>query len=125
MYPHMTDTAHPNNDRFSQCSIMDIRTVLQERVQHCFTGITGLHCLSLFPTFVSPRQSYIFHNQPLLSFIIPDGNSYCGNKVVENGEQCDCGEPGDECDHYDPCCTAKNNDLVIEGCVLKPSAQCR
>ncbi|XP_076769876.1 disintegrin and metalloproteinase domain-containing protein 26A-like [Arvicanthis niloticus] len=38
----------------------------------------------------------------------------CGNNLVEEGEQCDCGS-SESCS-TDPCCS--------EGCVLKPGAQC-
>nr|XP_034376437.1 disintegrin and metalloproteinase domain-containing protein 26A-like [Arvicanthis niloticus] len=38
----------------------------------------------------------------------------CGNNLVEEGEQCDCGS-SKSCSK-DPCCS--------EGCVLKPGAQC-
>ncbi|XP_053240664.1 disintegrin and metalloproteinase domain-containing protein 20-like [Podarcis raffonei] len=40
--------------------------------------------------------------------------AYCGNEVVEDGEECDCGSP-DQC-KLDPCCQSN--------CMLSPSAAC-
>ena len=51
-----------------------------------------------------------------------DGSSYCGNQIVETGEQCDCGEKS-VCHKRDPCCVAKDDD--IPGCSLQLTAQCR
>ncbi|XP_073247149.1 uncharacterized protein [Porites lutea] len=43
-------------------------------------------------------------------------NSYCGNGIREDGEECDCGTP-EICLAKDPCCEPHN-------CVLKKDAQC-
>ncbi|XP_022804380.1 zinc metalloproteinase-disintegrin-like kaouthiagin-like [Stylophora pistillata] len=43
-------------------------------------------------------------------------NSYCGNGIREEGEECDCGTP-EMCKASDPCCEPKN-------CVLKEESQC-
>ncbi|KJE97038.1 hypothetical protein CAOG_07524 [Capsaspora owczarzaki ATCC 30864] len=41
----------------------------------------------------------------------------CGNRIVEAGEQCDCGSLSvSECQAYDPCCNP--------GCTLKSGAMC-
>ena len=53
-----------------------------------------------------------------------DGRSYCGNEMIETGEQCDCGAKAD-CHMRDPCCVAKDEELGIRGCSLKSTAQCR
>ena len=48
-----------------------------------------------------------------------ENNAFCGNQIVEEGEECDCGssDTGD-CDEVDPCCKPGE-------CELKESAQCR
>lgn len=43
-------------------------------------------------------------------------NSYCGNGIREEGEECDCGTP-EICKTKDPCCEPHN-------CILKKEAQC-
>ncbi|XP_067036374.1 zinc metalloproteinase-disintegrin-like NaMP [Acropora muricata] len=43
-------------------------------------------------------------------------NSYCGNGIREEGEECDCGTP-EICKAKDHCCEPHN-------CVLKESSQC-
>ncbi|XP_062824150.1 disintegrin and metalloproteinase domain-containing protein 21-like [Anolis carolinensis] len=65
----------------------------------------------------SYRDYFKFRNHQCL--LIPPGEvlhrfTYCGNKVVEDGEQCDCGKE-DECES-DPCCQSN--------CVLRPGATC-
>ncbi|CAB3988340.1 disintegrin and metallo ase domain-containing 10-like [Paramuricea clavata] len=90
MYEHSSDAAHPNNDKFSQCSVNDMRKMLQARAHECFT----------------------------------DGSSYCGNEIIETGEQCDCGDRTG-CHIRDPCCVAKDDWLLnIRRCRLKSTAQC-
>ena len=43
----------------------------------------------------------------------------CGNGIVEEGEECDCGSSdAAECFLNDPCCTPGN-------CTLKAGADCR
>ncbi|XP_028406843.1 disintegrin and metalloproteinase domain-containing protein 10-like [Dendronephthya gigantea] len=44
-----------------------------------------------------------------------DGTSYCGNEIIEPGEDCDCGDHYN-CKSRDPCCS--------ESCVLQFPAQC-
>jgi hypothetical protein len=54
-----------------------------------------------------------------------DGSSYCGNEIIETGEQCDCGDRT-SCHIRDPCCVAKDDWLLdIRRCRLKSTAQCR
>ncbi|XP_068693194.1 disintegrin and metalloproteinase domain-containing protein 10-like [Montipora capricornis] len=49
--------------------------------------------------------------------------SYCGNRIIEEGEECDCGKP-DECDYVDKCCVARNDSLGIPGCTVREGKQC-
>ncbi|KAL1772755.1 disintegrin and metalloproteinase domain-containing protein 26A-like [Sigmodon hispidus] len=46
--------------------------------------------------------------------VVKASHTLCGNSLVEEGEQCDCGS-SDSCQH-DPCCS--------ENCVFKPGVQC-
>ncbi|XP_060239198.1 disintegrin and metalloproteinase domain-containing protein 26A-like [Meriones unguiculatus] len=74
------------SDRFSNCSYNEM-----------FTAIGRRSCL---------------YNIPDLLVIAK--NQTCGNNLVEEGEQCDCGTP--ESCQSDPCCS--------EDCIFKPGAQC-
>lgn len=65
----------------------------------------------------------------LTKFIVFLG-AFCGNKIVEAGEECDCGYDDDEC--VDKCCyprqvseldKIKNN--TAKGCSRKYETQCR
>jgi len=56
--------------------------------------------------------------------------AFCGNKIVEAGEECDCGYDDDEC--VDKCCYPKQvSDLdkikneTAKGCNRKYGTQCR
>ena len=53
-----------------------------------------------------------------------NNGSYCGNKIVEEGEECDCGRP-EECDDEDRCCVARDDARGIPGCTVRPGRQCR
>ncbi|XP_065440785.1 disintegrin and metalloproteinase domain-containing protein 18 isoform X1 [Chrysemys picta bellii] len=74
---------------FSSCSIRDFKSFIKHR---------GGDCLS---------------NRPYLNTSYKRA-SVCGNRIVERGEQCDCGS-AQEC-AKDKCCTNK--------CRLKPRAKC-
>ena len=51
--------------------------------------------------------------------LIDPSGAECGNGIIEDGEQCDCGETQDQtaCYMNDPCC--------LVNCTLKPGANCR
>ena len=53
-----------------------------------------------------------------------NSGSYCGNKIVEEGEDCDCGRP-EECLEVDKCCVARDDALNIPGCTVRQGKQCR
>ena len=46
----------------------------------------------------------------------------CGNKVVEKGEECDCGYAEDESCKKDICCEGRNGN---NGCTRLPGKACR
>ncbi|KAK3729603.1 hypothetical protein QZH41_016167, partial [Actinostola sp. cb2023] len=48
---------------------------------------------------------------------------YCGNKVVEKGEECDCGMP-EECERVDSCCNPGNMTSGVSSCKVKDGYQC-
>ncbi|KAK5617480.1 hypothetical protein CRENBAI_005517 [Crenichthys baileyi] len=81
-------TGHPFPRVFSRCSKRDLDSYFQKG---------GGMCL---------------YNMPNMKDLV--GGKKCGNGFVEDGEECDCGEP-DECTN--DCCNANN-------CTLKEGAQC-
>ena len=58
-------------------------------------------------------------NTHLICEILATGAAICGNQVVEEGEQCDCGFKDDCAD--DKCC---NDAESKDGCKLKAGVQC-
>lgn len=56
--------------------------------------------------------------------------AFCGNKIVEAGEECDCGYDDDEC--VDKCCYPRQvseldkiKNETAKGCSRKIGTQCR
>lgn len=54
----------------------------------------------------------------------------CGNMVVEEGEQCDCGYDDDESCRQDRCCQGRTSSTPpgsnnADGCKLLPGKTCR
>ncbi|XP_044132952.1 disintegrin and metalloproteinase domain-containing protein 9-like [Bufo gargarizans] len=78
-----------NSKSFSDCSLMEFQNFIMR---------TGALCLLTHPNM-----------KPLVD------PSLCGNRVLDNGESCDCGTEV-EC-KKDPCCEYKT-------CTLKPDARC-
>ncbi|XP_064595788.1 disintegrin and metalloproteinase domain-containing protein 10-like [Liolophura sinensis] len=92
MYARATSGDRPNNERFSSCSIESMGPVIDAR------GRNSNGCFTAYT------------------------DSMCGNKVVEEGEECDCGWD-DEC--TEQCCNPQSSDSSgPKGCTLKPSAAC-
>ncbi|XP_053314027.1 disintegrin and metalloproteinase domain-containing protein 33-like [Spea bombifrons] len=81
-------TGHPFPRKFSSCSQRQLRSYFQKGGGMCLFNMPNTKDL------VAGRK--------------------CGNGFLEDGEECDCGEP-EECTN--PCCNANN-------CTLKAGAQC-
>ena len=55
----------------------------------------------------------------LISFLKIDSASFCGNQIVEEEEDCDCGSNDEtECNMVDRCCMPGE-------CTLRNSSACR
>ncbi|XP_064493903.1 disintegrin and metalloproteinase domain-containing protein 32-like isoform X3 [Pseudopipra pipra] len=67
-----------------------------------------------FETFLKQGRGVCLFTRPRLRPLSPRSGAFCGNGVVEPGEQCDCGAP-QQCLH-DKCCTWR--------CQLMPKARC-
>ncbi|XP_051038191.1 disintegrin and metalloproteinase domain-containing protein 26A-like [Phodopus roborovskii] len=80
--------AKSNSHRFSNCSY-----------EKLFSTVTQRTCLYSFPDEASSITTNL---------------TWCGNYIVEDGEQCDCG-PSESCQR-DPCCR--------KDCAFKPGAEC-
>ncbi|XP_075550180.1 disintegrin and metalloproteinase domain-containing protein 10-like [Dermacentor variabilis] len=75
--------------------------------------------------------SYVWTNRDLgegtlgLAYIaIPNAHqdSFCGNNVREDKEECDCGYEEHDC--RDQCCFARKNSVGAPGCTLRPNKLC-
>ncbi|XP_037068554.1 disintegrin and metalloproteinase domain-containing protein 10-like [Pollicipes pollicipes] len=101
MYPYSVSGYDPNNSRFSPCSHRLISRVLDIIAEG------------------KRRQCFIS--------TVP---SYCGNRVREPGEECDCGFSADICS--DRCCyprlltdADRDANRSAAGCARRADTQCR
>lgn len=92
MYHRSNSGAYPNNRLISQCSLD-----MMGNVMHALVKNSNKFCFKEF-------------NGPL-----------CGNGVLEEGEECDCGFKED-CD--EDCCFSASEDDESKRCHLKPDAAC-
>ncbi|XP_068082723.1 disintegrin and metalloproteinase domain-containing protein 10 isoform X2 [Anabrus simplex] len=100
MFASATSGDRPNNSKFSNCSIGNISNVLDA----------------------------IEENKKRNCFTASEG-AFCGNKIVEVGEECDCGYDDDEC--TDKCCyprqvseADRNLNASAKGCYRRSHTQC-
>ncbi|XP_012283024.1 disintegrin and metalloproteinase domain-containing protein 10 isoform X2 [Orussus abietinus] len=100
MFASATSGDRPNNSKFSKCSIGNISNVLDA----------------------------IEDNKKRNCFTA-SADAFCGNKIVEAGEECDCGYDDDEC--VDKCCYPlqvseldKIRNDTAKGCHRKNGTQC-
>lgn len=100
MFASATSGDRPNNSKFSSCSVRNISNVLDA----------------------------IEDNKKRNCFLASEG-AFCGNKIVEIGEECDCGFNDEECS--DRCCYPRvigEVDLGLnstaKGCTRKARTQC-
>lgn len=84
MYSSATSGERPNNNKFSPCSIRNISSVLQA-------------------VFGSEGKENCFQE---------DDGPFCGNKIVEEGEECDCGYDQKEC--TEQCCYPREVEPYLE-----------
>lgn len=100
MFSSATSGDRPNNSKFSQCSIRNISNVLDA----------------------------IDDQKKRNCFKISEG-AFCGNKIVEIGEECDCGFNDEEC--RDRCCYPRivseydlSTNQSAKGCSRRAKTQC-
>ncbi|XP_023703400.1 disintegrin and metalloproteinase domain-containing protein 10 isoform X2 [Cryptotermes secundus] len=100
MFASATSGDRPNNSKFSSCSIGNISNVLDA----------------------------IEDNKKRNCFTVSEG-AFCGNKIVEAGEECDCGYDEEEC--TDKCCYPRllsekdrPRNSTASSCTRKANAQC-
>nr|CAG4641525.1 EOG090X02I4 [Eurycercus lamellatus] len=100
MFASATSGERPNNSRFSNCSVGNISSVLD--------------------AIEDGKKKNCFTDWK---------GAFCGNKIVEDGEECDCGYADDECE--EKCCYPrvvsdfdKANDPSAQGCKRRPGKQC-
>lgn len=80
MYSSATSGERQNNNKFSECSVNNISTVLHA----------------------------VFNNEGKANCFQEDNGPFCGNKIVEENEECDCGYDSREC--TEECCYPRNVD---------------
>ncbi|XP_077484519.1 disintegrin and metalloproteinase domain-containing protein 10-like [Amblyomma americanum] len=95
MFPSAAPAKKPNNDKFSPCSLESIRSVLVPMIAGD-----------------SPRENCF----------LADSGPICGNGVVEEGEECDCGIHDSDC--TEQCCHARHNAAGAPACTLRVGADC-
>uniref|UniRef100_A0A0A9WUF9 ADAM10 endopeptidase n=3 Tax=Lygus hesperus TaxID=30085 RepID=A0A0A9WUF9_LYGHE len=100
MFASATSGDRPNNSKFSSCSIGNISMVLDA-----------------------------IEDEKKWNCFEASAGAFCGNKIVEDGEECACGYDGDECN--DKCCYPrlvsdldKARNSSAKGCSRRANTQC-
>ncbi|XP_053204127.1 disintegrin and metalloproteinase domain-containing protein 10-like [Panonychus citri] len=83
MYSSATSGERANNNKFSPCSVRNISAVL----------------------------TAVFHQEGKENCFEIDNGAFCGNKIVEEGEECDCGYDVKEC--TEQCCYPREYDVFL------------
>ncbi|XP_074837667.1 disintegrin and metalloproteinase domain-containing protein 32-like [Carettochelys insculpta] len=101
-------------DHSRDCQCSGSICIMNTKAVH-FNGVKAFSSCSIrdFKSFIKYRGGDCLSNRPYLNLTYKRA-SVCGNRIVERGEQCDCGS-AQEC-AKDKCCTNR--------CRLKPGAQC-
>ncbi|KAI2811698.1 Disintegrin and metalloproteinase domain-containing protein 10 [Blomia tropicalis] len=100
MYSSATSGERQNNNKFSHCSVNNISSVLHA----------------------------VFSNEGKENCFQEDNGPFCGNKIVEEGEECDCGYDSRECN--EDCCYPRNvdefklRDPYAQPCRRRPGSYC-
>lgn len=84
MYSSATSGERSNNNKFSSCSIRNISSVLHS----ILSADSKDNCFEV------------------------DNGPFCGNKIVEEGEECDCGYNAQEC--TEQCCVPRELSIDID-----------
>uniref|UniRef100_A0A8C0IT94 ADAM metallopeptidase domain 32 n=1 Tax=Chelonoidis abingdonii TaxID=106734 RepID=A0A8C0IT94_CHEAB len=101
-------------DDSRDCQCLGYTCIMHTKAVHS-SGVKAFSSCSIrdFRSFIKHRGGDCLSNRPYLNTSYKRA-SVCGNRIVERGEQCDCGS-AQEC-AKDKCCTNK--------CRLKPRAKC-
>lgn len=131
MFASATSGDRPNNSKFSECSIRNISSVLDAIIHdnkkvNCFIGKGFCFCaLKLAQPFRTGSLNNIF----VMYYLLATNGTFCGNKIVEEGEECDCGFTYEECE--ESCCYPRqvneddrHRNSVAAGCRRKPHTRC-
>ncbi len=113
MYRRATTGLEENNNKFSNCSLEKMGPVVIS-IKNQLLG--KINCLTGF------RNKQIFKKKKRFFWIECSQIGYCGNRNVEDNEECDCGFIS-EC--TDDCCYPAGGSDPKLGCKLKPGARCR
>lgn len=77
MFASATSGNKPNNAKFSECSKRNISAVLKAVLEN-------------YPVWACASNGNFFNGGKRNCMVIGD-TGFCGNHLVEKGEQCDCG----------------------------------
>ncbi|KRZ05584.1 Disintegrin and metalloproteinase domain-containing protein 10, partial [Trichinella zimbabwensis] len=106
MFASATSGDKVNNNKFSICSVNNISSVLHEVLRQNPN----------LPRLGSSAKRNCFKRRE---------TSFCGNALVEDGEECDCGFNQQECrQRGDSCCYPRTHGGEAKGCTRVEGVQC-